>query len=98
MTDTIELLNAIGGDASLRHASADDLATVLEEAKASDALKAAVASGDSQLLAQELGQKPLCEPQIVHSPGREEEEEPSEEEPDESVLPPGSTGSVTPQR
>lgn len=95
MSDTIELLNAIGQDASLRHASTEDLVSALEQAQASDALKAAVSAGDCSLLAAELGHKPMYEPQIVHSPGREEEE-PVEEEteqpegPAESALPPPS--------
>ncbi|TPG08184.1 hypothetical protein EAH75_00700 [Rhodanobacter glycinis] len=74
MSDTIELLSTIGQDASLRHASAEELAPILEQANASEALKAAVAAGNSSLLSEELGNKPRFEPQIVHSPGHEDEE------------------------
>ena len=81
MSDTIELLNAIGQNATLRHASADELAPILEQAKASEALKSAVAAGDSSLLFEELGQKPNHAPQITNAPGHEEEDE-EEEKPD----------------
>ncbi|PXV54100.1 hypothetical protein SAMN04487785_114122 [Dyella jiangningensis] len=60
MTDTMELLEAIGQDASLRHATADALGDMLDTAEASDALKAAVASGDSAWLAQEFGTRVVC--------------------------------------
>jgi hypothetical protein len=73
MSDTIELLEAIGKDAALRYASAEDLAHALARAGASDALKAAAIARDSSLLAAELGPK---EPQRVdhspHAPGHEE--------------------------
>ncbi len=83
MSDTIDLLNAIGQDASLRHMPADELARVLEAAGASDALVAAVAAGGSSppLLAA-LGGRDQTEPQVTHSAGIEEEEiAPLEEEP-----------------
>lgn len=86
MTDTIDLLVAIGQDASLRHASTDDLASVLERAQASEALTAAVTSGDSTQLSQEFGLKRMLTPQISQSPGHEEEEE--QEEDDAPQLPP----------
>lgn len=85
MSDTIELLNNIGQVASLRHASTEALGAVLDRANASETLKAAVATGDSSLLARELGNKPRTEPQISHFPGHEsdqqgrEEREPGEE-------------------
>lgn len=74
MSDTIELLNAIGRDAALRHAPVEGLAPFLEQAKASAALKAAVAAGDSSLLFEELGCKPNHSPQITNAPGHEEDE------------------------
>lgn len=55
MSDTIELLEAIGSDASLRHASSDELARVLEEASASEGLRQMVENGSCDLLTQELG-------------------------------------------
>lgn len=73
MSDTIELLEAIGQNATLRHASVDELAPILEQAKASAALKSAVAAGDSSLLSEEFGHKPNRTPQISNAPGHEEE-------------------------
>ncbi|HVI57137.1 MAG TPA: hypothetical protein VM621_19005 [Luteibacter sp.] len=70
MSDTIELLEAIGRDASLRHATSEELTSVLQQAKASDALTAAVASGDSSLLAVELGHNTNAAPQATQTPGQ----------------------------
>lgn len=64
MLDTIEMLEAIGSDASLRHASAYDLTVALENAHASKALTAAVASGESSELFAELGFKIMQVPQV----------------------------------
>lgn len=72
MSDTIDLLEAIGRDASLRHAAAAELLPILEKEQASDALKAAVAAGDSALLAGELGHKTMHLPQVTQGPGHEE--------------------------
>lgn len=55
MRDTVELLEAIGRDASLRHASPEELAKALEEANASKGLRDLAASGDSKALTEELG-------------------------------------------
>jgi hypothetical protein len=55
MLDTIDMLESIGSDASLRHASTEKLSGVLQQAHASEALKAAVVSGDSSRLSDELG-------------------------------------------
>jgi hypothetical protein len=85
MSDTIELLEAIGRDASLRHASADELTSKLEQAQASEALKAAVATGDSSQLAGELGNKPMYTPQISQAPGHEDDE--PEHEPEHEPNP-----------
>jgi hypothetical protein len=80
MSDTIELLEAIGRDASLRHASAEELTILLEQAQASEALTAAVASGDSSQLSAEFGHKKHKTPESVQTmPGHEEEEEEEEE-------------------
>jgi len=81
MTDTIDLLEAIGRDASLRHASVEDLTQVLEHAQASEALTAAVASGDRSRLSMELGQRECVPPQSTQMPGHEEEAPDAEEEP-----------------
>lgn len=74
MSDTIELLEAIGNDASLRHASANELATRLEQLGASEALKAAVSSGDSSHLSSELGHRLMQKPQVSQAPGQEDDE------------------------
>ncbi len=80
MQDTIDLLEAIGRDASLRHASADELSRVLEQAQASPALTAAATSGDRAPLSVELGAKPNQAPQITQAPGHEDDEEQEEQE------------------
>jgi hypothetical protein len=76
--DTIDLLEAIGRDASLRYASADDLVAMLKGAQASAALTDAVASGDSSRLSMEFGPKPMSVPHTNQAPGREDDE-PEEE-------------------
>jgi hypothetical protein len=55
MSKTIELLERIGQDASLRHASQEHLAQALDALNASEGLKAAAASGDHSRLGDELG-------------------------------------------
>ncbi|MFK2929480.1 hypothetical protein [Dyella agri] len=54
MTDTIELLEAISGDASLRYASSDELKGALNRSQTNAELTLAMASGDSVLLRQML--------------------------------------------
>lgn len=81
MADTIELLEAIGRDASLRYASAEELAHRLVQENASEGLTAAVALGDCSPLFAELGPKPMNAPQISQAPAREDDE-PEEEEND----------------
>ncbi|WP_213949905.1 hypothetical protein [Luteibacter sp. dw_328] len=85
MSDTIELLEAIGRDASLRHASSEQLANALHHSQASDALTAAAASGDSSLLAREFGQSPNYLPQAIQTPGHEEDE--TDQDDDKSDVP-----------
>ncbi|QDE39054.1 hypothetical protein FIV34_07495 [Luteibacter pinisoli] len=55
MRDTVDLLEAIGRDATLRHASADELARALDAAGASPGLRELAAHGDSTKLTEELG-------------------------------------------
>ncbi|HEY4091151.1 MAG TPA: hypothetical protein VGN46_06515 [Luteibacter sp.] len=55
MRDTVELLEQIGRDASLRRASPEVLSSALEDANASEGLRVLVAHHDSTVLAQELG-------------------------------------------
>lgn len=89
MTDTIDLLEAIGRDASLRHASPEELTKALEQARASEALTRAVASGDCSHLLRELGHREIAPPQSTQMPGFEEEEEDTPELPElpESPVP-----------
>ena len=75
MMDTIDLLEAIGSDASLRHLPGDELARQLE-AQASDALKTAASTGDSAPLDVETGAQNPEPPQLTQGPGREEEHPP----------------------
>ena len=55
MRDTVELLESIGRDSRLRHASSEELARALEAAQASAGLRELAASGDVTTLAKELG-------------------------------------------
>ena len=85
MTDTIDLLEAIGQDASLRYASTEALTRVLEEAKASAALTSAVAFGESSRLFEEIGSLWKERNHVTTRPAREEE--PDEEQPPEVPVP-----------
>jgi hypothetical protein len=55
MRDTVELLEAIGRDATLRHASREELVRALEAADASAGLRELAANGDSKTITEELG-------------------------------------------
>jgi hypothetical protein len=98
MSDTIELLETIGRNASLRHASAGELVHLLGQAEASEGLKAAVATGDCSRLSGEFGDKVMYTPQISQAPSREDEQpDPEEgEEPLESA--PHERGDRSPRR
>lgn len=95
MTDTLELLESIGRDASLRHASAEVLGRLLDEAKASEGLRAAVASGDGSKLDVDfrdtmkyMGQQQP--PQSTQYPGGDEEKtDDDEDSPDSTEKTPG---------
>ena len=80
MSDTIELLEAIGQDASLRFAPSEELVRALEDASASEALRTAAATGDRGTLTEELGPRPNQPPQIINAPGHEEDEPDEKEE------------------
>lgn len=69
MTDTIEFLETIGSDASLRYAAADELKGALEQAQASVELAKAVALGDGTPLRMELGIKRVENMPQIHSSG-----------------------------
>lgn len=58
MSNTIELLETIGRDASLRYASTGELTSMLERAQASQALTAAVVSGDKSQLSVDFANWP----------------------------------------
>ena len=55
MSNSIELLERIGQDASLRHASQENLARTLNSLNASEGLRVAASSGDKSRLEEELG-------------------------------------------
>lgn len=80
MPDTIELLEAIGQDASLRFAPSEELVSTLEDAGASEALRTAAATGDRGALTKELGPRPNQPPQIINAPGHEEDEPDEDDE------------------
>lgn len=89
MADTIETLETIGRSASLRHASANELASLLEREHAPEVLVSAVAQGDSSMLSALLGSRLNQVPQVIQTPAREEEEpeQEDEEEPLGSAIP-----------
>jgi hypothetical protein len=96
MSDTVELLETIGQNAALRHAAADELAPMFEQAEASAALKDAVAAGDSSLLSEEFGHKLNQAPQITHIPGHEEDE--PDDDGDDKPHRPSEPGHTAPHK
>jgi len=81
MTDTIELLEAIGSDASLRYAQADELQAVLEQAQASIELKTAVSLGDQAPLRDEFGLHRVEQIPQIHAPCHPDDDDDGECEP-----------------
>lgn len=73
VADTIEWLETIGTNAKLRHAPAEELAHTLAQADASNALKAAVMSGDRSQLSAEFDHEPLRVNHGTTGPAHEEE-------------------------
>lgn len=67
MSGTIELLEAIGSDASLRYAATEELMRVLERARASVELTEAVASGNAAPLRTKLNLWPATQVQQMHA-------------------------------
>jgi hypothetical protein len=95
MSNTIELLETIGKDASLRHAPENELAKTLAGMDASEELQRAVASGDRLPLEEELGRRDMktTNSPIQTGPGDggddDEEDAPEQQSPgDESSQPP----------
>lgn len=89
MADTIELLEAIGSDASLRYAQTDELNAVLEQSQASVELTEAVVQGDGAPLRKELKLQLMTQVEQTHAPGHEDEDEcdpprPERRQPDKS--------------
>lgn len=68
MSDTIDFLEVIGENASLRYASPTELSGTLKQAGASGALMAALLSGDTKELSVDLGdEEPIFAPQITNA-------------------------------
>lgn len=79
MRDTVELLESIGRDAHLRHASPEELAKALEAAGASAGVIALAANGDGSLLTEELGLVKLHTEHMTQTGGFEGDEEPTDD-------------------
>lgn len=87
MSNTIELLEAIGRNASLRHASGEDLVQALNGWQASEPLLRAARSGDSGELTQEFGYRDMKNPNNVNqrsAPDDEDVEPQEDSHPDDS--------------
>lgn len=87
MSDAIDLLESIGRDAALRHASAEELAPLLDQEEASEAFRIAVQSGDASRLSAELGRSPLQVDHTTQTPAHEEEAPADEEDAPDPVEP-----------
>jgi hypothetical protein len=98
MTDTIELLIAIGSDASLRYALPCDLKGVLEQRGASIELKMAVTTGDGTPLRVELKLQGITQVQQIHSPGHEGDDEGEVDPPKPKPRQPGKSPSRPPSK
>lgn len=60
MSDVIDFMERMGGDARLQQASMHDLAAALADTDMAPALQSAVLAGDAPKLATLLGTKPVC--------------------------------------
>ncbi|QDE38258.1 hypothetical protein FIV34_03095 [Luteibacter pinisoli] len=72
MSDSIDLLEAVGRDASLRRLPPDELARRLKEAGASDVLASAAVQQDSAVLCEEFGARFMGQPNSGNLPFRDE--------------------------
>ncbi len=68
MSNTIELLDSIGRDATLRHASTPELERALDRMHASPGLRMAAASGRREPLFKELGSQANVAVQVNQNP------------------------------
>lgn len=102
MSDTIDLLETIGSDASLRHAAGEVLVDVLARAQASAELLAAAAQGSAEPLRKELKLQQVVQVQQTNTPGYgddddeegEDDAPPPERQPDHKPTPsPGGPAS-----
>ncbi len=84
MSDVIELLERMGADAQLRHASQEELADAVAQTQVDAAVGAAILARSTDEIYALLHQKPMFHVQM--DPGREDEEE-EEEEGDEEEKP-----------
>jgi len=83
MKSTIELLESIGKDASLRHASGAALEKMLEDMQASDELKLAARSGDAAALKIELGGKAMNVTNSIPNSGVPEDDDDDDDDDDQ---------------
>jgi hypothetical protein len=72
MSDSIDLLEAVGRDASLRRLPGDELARRLKKAGASDVLASAAIQRNSAVLCEEFGVRVMGQPNSGNTPFREE--------------------------
>jgi hypothetical protein len=86
MSNVIDFLEQVGRNAQLCYGSQAEVQVALENAGIAEAFQAAILAKDQARLEGLLGQVPLC---AVYMPGKEEEEDESEEtpsrEPEESL-------------
>ena len=83
MDITIELLEAIGKNAALRHASGTELEKMLDDMQASDEFKRAASTGDAELIKLEMGEKSMNVNHSITGTSEEEEEEEERKEPEQ---------------
>lgn len=90
MRDTVDLLEAIGRDSTLRNASPDELARALEAAGASAGLRELAAHGDGAELARELGLEQMHVEHMSQTGGCEGDEDDPRHYPDDDQGEPQS--------
>ncbi|WP_266170904.1 hypothetical protein [Dyella subtropica] len=83
MSDVIEFLEKIGQDATLRHASPEDMELAMRDAQIDAPLSSAMLARDASELQTLLNLRPMFAFQADPVPGEEEEQPGKEEDPDE---------------